>query len=320
MLLISQAALLITQDTLLTARATPETNRAQKTTARQTKTIGRQLALPHRQTPTYRPATELAKPIKACSTPNMNEGSPPNKLRVAALQLPLVWGDKAAAFDLLEAQLAALSDVRLVLLPEAFITGYLSPEGRFDLRPYAETIDGESRQRFAALAKQFNVALAVPLIEQAGQQYFNSMLFLDEHGALLGHYRKRHPWFPEKWASPGDLGFPVFLWGGCRLCMAICFDLHFLGKERGRELKQADLLLISSVWVEEEGDTRTPQLQNLAKKFQVNILNTNWAQSIPRLPSQGGSIILDAQGNTLARAADAAPQAVIADLDLGLWG
>jgi 5-aminopentanamidase len=238
------------------------------------------------------------------------------KLRAAALQLPLVWGDKAAAFALLEAQLATLSGVQLVLLPEAFITGYLSPEGRFDLRPYAEPIDGESRQRFAALAKQFNVAMAVPLIEQAGQRYFNSMLFIDEHGSLLGHYRKRHPWFPEKWASTGDLGCPVFLWGGCWLCIAICFDLHFLGKECGRELKQADLLLFSSAWVEEDGDTRTPQLQALAKKFQVNVINTNWAKSIPNLPSQGGSIILDAQGNTLAKAQDAMPQAVIADLDL----
>jgi 5-aminopentanamidase len=246
----------------------------------------------------------------------MNEASSLKKLRVAALQLPLVWGHKDAAFALLEAQLAALSGVQLVLLPEAFFTGYVSPMGRFDLRPYAEPLDGESRQRVAALARRFNVAIAAPLIEQAGQQYFNSMLFIDEHGALLGHYRKRHPWFPEKWASPGDLGFPVFLWGGCSLCMAICFDLHFLGKERGRELTQADLLLFSSVWVEEDGDTRTPQLQGLAQRYKVNVINANWAESLPRVPSQGGSVIFDASGGTLARAAGASPQAVISDLDL----
>jgi predicted amidohydrolase len=235
---------------------------------------------------------------------------------IAALQLPLVWGDKQAAFTLLESQLSTLTNVDLVLLPEAFLTGYLSPFGRFDLRPFAEPLDGESRQRLSALSRKWQIALAAPLIEQEGTKFFNSMLFFDETGALLGHYRKRHPWFPEKWASPGNLGFPVFTWKGFNIVMAICFDLHFLAKECGRELKKADLLLFSSVWVEEEGDTRTPQLQGLATKFQVNVLNANWAQSTPRLPSQGGSVIISSDGKILSQAKDAAMQTIATELVL----
>jgi predicted amidohydrolase len=233
--------------------------------------------------------------------------------RYIALQLPLLWNEKERAFALLEEHLSRLSQSSqptVVLLPEAFLTGYVSPFGGFDLRPFAEPLLADSHQKLRALAQRFQVALAAPLIEKDGKKFFNSMLFIDETGATLAHYRKRHPWFPERWATAGNLGMPVFSWRGISVTMAICFDLHFLEGECARELQEADLLLFSSVWVEEEKDTRTPQLQHLAKKFSLHVVNANWARSNPYVPSQGGSVIISNTGDILARADDS-PQMTI---------
>jgi predicted amidohydrolase len=240
-------------------------------------------------------------------------------IQLCALQLPLVWGDKAAALTLLEQHLSkiaptsgtsAIKKPTIIVLPEAFVTGYVSPRGDFDLRPFAEPLHGPSHQKLAELAKRFQVAIAAPLIEADGGKFFNSMLFIDETGTTLGHYRKRHPWLPEKWATPGDLGTPVFSWAGVSITMSICFDLHFLRRECINELQRAELLLFSSVWVEEEDDTRTPQLIKTAKMFQTTIINANWAKSKPRVPSQGGSVIVSSSGEILARASDDTQQAV----------
>jgi len=51
-------------------------------------------------------------------------------MKIAALQMPLVWGDRAGALRRLE---AAARDVDLLLLPEAAFTGYVSPTGDFSL-------------------------------------------------------------------------------------------------------------------------------------------------------------------------------------------
>ena len=62
-------------------------------------------------------------------------------------------------------------------------------------------------------------------------------------GAPVFVYRKRHPWFPETWATPARRtagrrdGRP-------RVTIAICFDVHFLAEDAARELAAADVLAV----------------------------------------------------------------------------
>ncbi|HEX7901546.1 MAG TPA: carbon-nitrogen hydrolase family protein [Planctomycetota bacterium] len=215
-------------------------------------------------------------------------------MRIRALQMAHVWGDVPGALARLEER---LKDVDLAVLPEAAFTGYVSPEGDFDLRRFAEPLDGPTMQAVAALAARHGTAIAAPLIERDGQAFYNACVLFDAAGRRAGHWRKRHPWIPETWATPGNLGTPVVEWRGLRVAAAICYDLHFI-----ETLEPCDLFLFPSAWVQESPDTRVSQLRALARRFHVTVVNANWARSDPALPGQGGSVILGPDGRVLARA------------------
>jgi predicted amidohydrolase len=226
----------------------------------------------------------------------------PAPLRCAALQIEPHFADPDAGFLQVERLLAEVGPLDLALLPETCLTGYVSPGGDFDLSPLAEPVDGPTAARLARLAREHRVVLAGPLIERDGSRRFNSFLVFGPDGALLAHYRKRHPWSPERWATPGDLPYPRIRLRGRLLVLAICFDVHFLSGEIPGLLDRADALLFPSAWVDDQrpDDTRATLLPALARWHRITIVHANWARARPRLPGQGGSRILGPDGALLA--------------------
>ena len=219
-------------------------------------------------------------------------------MRITLLQLPARWNEVAASLALVDQLLSAAPAGELVLLPEASLTGYVSPRGDFDLARFAEPPDGPTAQALAALARKHRCALVGPLIERNGDQLFNTLIGFDRSGNQILSYRKRHPWYPEQWATAGEDEYPTISLADRTVTCAICFDLHFLADE----VPRAELLLFASAWVDDEGDARTPALQALARQAGMAIANANWGEGEPRLPGQGASMAIDKQGNILVRA------------------
>ncbi|WP_434048229.1 MULTISPECIES: carbon-nitrogen hydrolase family protein [Sorangium] len=242
-------------------------------------------------------------------------------LDVIALELPQRFGDPRASLAEIDGLLGspAARGAELALLPELIVTGYVSPRGHSDLRRFAEPLDGESAQRLAELARAHAIALAGPLVEESRGRFYNSLLVFDRDGRRIGHYRKRHPWFPERWATPGDLATPVLDLRGVKVTAAICFDIHFVSDDAGGALDEADLLLFPTAWVDPpgEGDARADLLPALARRHRIAVVNANWGPSSPALHGQGGSRILDARGRAVAAAPrDPGPSVVRASLRL----
>lgn len=223
------------------------------------------------------------------------------RLRVGIAQLPACHGDVAGQLARLE-QLLAMHRADLVVLPELALTGYVSARGNFDVTPFAEPVDGRSAGLLADLARRHGIGLAAPLVEQVGTRFYNSYLLLDREGRRIGHWRKRHPWFPEVWATPGDLGTPLVEFEGARICAGICFDLHFIEHDAWDALQAADLFLFPSAWVEEH-DSRNDTLAALARRHGTAIANANWGAGMPLVPSQGQSMIFGGDGRRLASTA-----------------
>lgn len=224
-------------------------------------------------------------------------------LRVTALEIPARWNDPAQVLAQVDRLLGSASAPapELVLLPEASLTGYVSPELDFDLRPFAEPLTGPTATALGQLARSHGCHLAGPLVEADGADVYNTTLVFGPDGALCARYRKRHPWYPETWATAGTEPYPVLDVRGVRVTIAVCFDVHFLADEAARELSDADVLLFPSAWVE-RGDTRGVLLPQLAARFDVAIVNANWGSGSPRVSGQGGSRILGADGRVLAMA------------------
>lgn len=233
-------------------------------------------------------------------------------LAIAALQLPAQWGEPAEQLARADSLLASAPRLDLVLLPEAALTGYVSPRGETDLRASAEPVGGFTTTALAALAAKHEVHVAGPLIESDGGAHYNTTLVVSPRGEIVARYRKRHPWFLETWATPGEEPLPLFEIAGKRVTIATCYDVHFIAAESGDALHAADVLLFPSAWVEEE-DSREQLLGELASTFRIAIVNANWGVGAPAVQGQGGSLIVSEAGEVLARAADR-PQRICATL------
>jgi predicted amidohydrolase len=224
-------------------------------------------------------------------------------LRLSLLELPATWageGGTARALALADELLSQGPPTDLVLLPEASLTGYLSPRGSFDLAPFAEPDDGPTARGIVALAKKHHVHLAAPLIERDGARVYNAFVIVAPDGARLAKYRKRHPWYPETWATPGDAPYPLVRIGPADVTLAICFDVHFLEDDAHDVLGKAELLLFPSAWVDDEpGDARGPLLEALARRHGLTIANANWGPGVVRVTGQGRSRVVYATGQSV---------------------
>ena len=185
----------------------------------------------------------------------------PRTVKVAAVQCSSDLGAVRANRDKLTAlcEEAAANGAKIIVLPEAAITGYLSQDLRTNWRlngwpiedvfqgkdplPFAETVPGPSTEHFAALGKKLGCYITVPLVEidrtpipgsadasrtRAMPRLFNTVCLVSPKGELVAHYRKLTPWpHPEKsWATPGDRGVQVYDTEYGRVGLAICFDIH----------------------------------------------------------------------------------------------
>lgn len=220
---------------------------------------------------------------------------------VTVLELRATWGESARVLDEVGAMLAAGPVTELVLMPEASIHGYVSAERDFDLTRFAEPIEGPTAARCAEIARAARVHLVAPLVLREGGALYNAMGCWGPGGERVFVYRKRHPWVPETWATPGAAPLPVVEIRGRRVAIAICYDLQFIEEDSRAELAAAELLLFPSAWVERP-DSRPARLASLAREFDLHVANANWAPGVVRVPGQGGSSIVAPDGTVLARA------------------
>lgn len=220
-------------------------------------------------------------------------------MRLAVLELSARFGDPGAATEEARRLLAGAA-CDLALLPEASLTGYVSPDGDFDLSRFAEP-EASSTQIDAlrGLARDAGCAVAGPVIESEGARAYNAFFVLAPNGDVLARYRKRHPWYPETWASPGRSSHSMFEIAGITCTIAICFDVHFLEDEAKTELASSDLLLFPSAWVDDQpADGRAPILERLAERFDIVVANANWGPGTPSIRGQGSSRVVSPSGKT----------------------
>lgn len=220
-------------------------------------------------------------------------------LRVSVLELPARWDARDEALAEVD-RLLAQGPADLAVLPEVAFTGYVSPRGTFDLRHFAEPIEGPTIAAVAELAARHATAIVAPLVLAEGGAVYNASVLVGPDRRTLAVYRKRHPWHPETWATPGTELPPRVRVGELTVTFATCFDAQFLEEEGKDFLPGADLLVFPSAWVDHE-DSRLPLLRSLARRFGVAVANANWGPGTVLLPGQGGSFVLDREGSLLAQ-------------------
>lgn len=225
---------------------------------------------------------------------------------------------------------AAAGGAQIVCLQEIFSGPYFCAEQTTRWQDLAERIpDGPTVQLMMGLAKELAVALVVPIYEvEDGSVFYNSAAVIGRDGSFIGTYRKAHiphaaPGFWEKfYFRPGNLGFPVFDLGFCKIGVYLCYDRHFPEGARVLGLNGAEIVFNPSAVIAGPNDF----LWKIEQPA-LAVANGYFVASVNRVGTEapwnlgeffGQSYFCNPRGKVLAEGSRDNDEVVTADLDLDL--
>jgi N-carbamoylputrescine amidase len=223
---------------------------------------------------------------------------------------------------------AAGDGAQIVCLQEIFYGPYFCAEQATRWYDSTEPVpDGPTIRLMRDLAKELGIALVVPVYEVENEGvYYNTAAVIDRAGNYLGKYRKTHiphvaPGFWEKfYFRPGNLGYPVFDLGLCRIGVYICYDRHFPEGARALGLNGAEIVFNPSATVAglSEYLWKLEQPAHAAANGYfvgaINRVGTEAPWNIGEF--YGQSYFCDPRGQIFAQASRDQDEVLTADLDL----
>ena len=236
------------------------------------------------------------------------------KLRVAVVQ----FAPKLAAVrENLDRILRGIDDAEapLAVFPECALTGY-GYESKKDALAVAETATGPSIHAIEAACAKRKAWTIFGFLERSGTGLFNAAALVGPKG-VVGVYRKMHLPFlgVDRFATPGDRGFPVFETPLGRIGILICYDLSFPEAARALKLSGAQLICVPTNWPEAAHISCDFSPFVRAQENHVNVVTANRTGKEAGFRFIGRSRVVDYSGKPLAEAGGG-PAVLRAELDM----
>jgi predicted amidohydrolase len=238
-------------------------------------------------------------------------------IRVAAGQIDPQLGEVDRNLEHIERVVAeaAAAGARLVVLPEAAVTGYVF-ENLDEALTVAQRAVAVAEQRLADAAVKAGVALIVGTLEAEAREVFNTALIFSGDGRRF-RYRKMHlPYLGvDRFATPGPDAPEVYELAGMRVGVLICYDLRFPEAARICALEGADLIALPTNWP--VGVQFHPGIFAPARAAEnhVYLLACDRVGEERGTTFIGRSILLDCNGKELAVASDTEEAILFGDVD-----
>jgi N-carbamoylputrescine amidase len=251
-------------------------------------------------------------------------------ISVAALQLAFSddIGENIAAVSELVRE-AAGKGAKLILPPELFEGHYFcrtQDEGHFTRALPVDEHPAVLAMR--SLAAELGVFIPTSFFEAEGHHHYNSLAMIDDHGAVMGVYRKSHipdgPGYSEKfYFRPGNTGFKTYPTPYGRVGPAVCWDQWYPETARSLMLEGAEILLFPTAIGTEphDPDLDTSRMwrramighavSNVVPVVAANRIGTEHGQRF-----YGHSFICDERGDMLAEFGATETGVLTATLDL----
>jgi nitrilase len=273
----------------------------------------------------------------------------PDHVTVAVVQAASVAFDRKRtlekALDLTAD--AASRGAKLVLFPEAFVSGYprglsfgavvgaRSDQGREDFRRYYESaidVPGPAVDSLSKAARTNSVYLLIGVIERERGTLYCCVLFFAPDGTFLGKHRKVMPTASERliWGYGDGSTLPVFPTPFGRLGAVICWE-NYMPLLRTYMYSQG--IEIYCAPTADHRDTWCATMQHIAVEGRCFVLGCNqfnrrrdfpanyptaFGEAPDTVLSRGGSCIVDPFGKFLARPNFEEETILVARLDRGL--
>ena len=271
-------------------------------------------------------------------------------LTVAAVQAAYVLMDRAATLAKVEKLLSddAVRAADLVVFPEAFVPGtpiwidstpiWDGDEQWFErLADQAVVVPSETTDRLGAAAREAGVYLVIGVDERepTGSTIYNTLLYFDPEGSLLGKHRKLMPTGSERtvWGMGDGSTLPVIETPYGRLSGLTCWENY---------MPLARFYLYSQgvdIWVAPtlaQGDGWIATMQHIAREGRCYVVGVNPCVHVDQIPSDfpdrervwqadsedtqwvepGNTVIVGPGGEILAGPARQAETILVAELEL----
>lgn len=165
------------------------------------------------------------------------------KINLALAQLRCNLFDKESNIHrVLETMsLAHKKEADYILFPELYITGYRLDEQVIHL---AESLEGKNIKQIQESAKKYHLGVIIGLPEMDDGLIYNTAVFIDKNGEILGKYRKNHLFSHEKKLFSAGNECPVFETPEGKIGLMITYDMEFPEQARILAIKGAQLILI----------------------------------------------------------------------------
>ena len=236
-------------------------------------------------------------------------------MRIALAQAAGTPGDVAANLADVErlAMRAGGEGARLVVFPEAFLTGYNIGAER--LAELAEPCDGEVVGKLGQIAERAGVAVLVGYAERDGDAVYNSAVLVDRDGATKAHYRKTHLFGDVDRAAfaPGDQLATVDL-DGLKVGVLVCYDIEFPEAARALADRGAQLIAVPTSLMEPAVEVAEYLVPARALENQVFVAYANRVGDEGDLHYVGRSCVAGPKGE-VTRAGHDDEELLIADVD-----
>ena len=241
---------------------------------------------------------------------------------------------------------AAETGARLVVFPEAFVSGYpkgldfgarvgmRSPKGRDTFRRYYESaleLNSEECRRLGAAARKTATYLVIGVIEKDGGTLYCTVLFFGPDGSLIGKHRKTMPTAMERliWGFGDGSTLTVLDTDIGRLGAVICWENYMPMLRMAMYGKGIEIYCAPTA---DDRDTWVPTMQHVALEGRCFVLSA--CQFLRRgdcpddydalqgndpntVLMRGGSCIVSPLGQLLAGPDFQGAAILTADLDLG---
>jgi nitrilase len=236
----------------------------------------------------------------------------------------------------------------LIVFPEAFISGYpdwvwLIPNSQgatlnelyVKLVENAISVPDESTEKLCKAAKSAGINVVIGMHERNSESsntsLYNSLLFIDDQGAILGKHRKLIPTGGERliWAQGDGSTLGSYDTSVGKIAGLICWE-NFMPLARNAIYECGTQILVSPTWDKSPNWLQT--MQHIAREGGLFVISTCMALKMNDIPEEyefkklypkerewinvGNSCIIAPNGQILAGPLEAEEGILYADIDL----
>lgn len=122
----------------------------------------------------------------------------------AALIVPKLLPDFQTNLETIQrmANNAVNSGAKLILFPEASITGLINNDDPVHDLPLGQEIPGPITNKLSSFCRQNNVCLGIGMIEREDKKLYDSAVLINPRGSICLKYRRNHPQWHGRKADP----------------------------------------------------------------------------------------------------------------------